>query len=93
MLLTAQPVQSEPHTATPMLSTRKGVAKPEAPLCGMSPTFPLGLASTIVDLANSPSSMFALYIFLGRWKDIITRSRFQTNICFGVVMWLVRPNN
>ena len=53
MVPTAQPAESEPQRATPVLSRRKVVA--EAPLGGMSSTFPLGLASTIVDLCNSPS--------------------------------------
>ena len=77
MVLTEQPIQSEPHRATPVLSTRRGVA--EAPLGGVSPTFPFDLASTIVaGLANSPSSMLSLSIFHGRWEDIITRLETQT---------------
>ena len=71
MVLTVQPIQREPQRATPVLSTRRGVAK--APLGGISPTFPLGLASTIVDLGNSTSSMFSLSIIHGRWENIITR--------------------
>ena len=67
MVPTAQPAESEPQRATPVLSRRKVVA--EAPLGGMSSTFPLGLASTIVDLCNSPS-MISLPIFHERWEDI-----------------------
>ena len=62
-LLTAQPVQSEPQTATMVLTITTGVT--ESPLG----TSLLGLASKFVD-PNSPSSMLFLSIFLGRWKTM-----------------------
>jgi hypothetical protein len=61
MELTAQPIQSEPQRATMVLCTTTGVA--DLPLGGVSSASPLGLASKIVDLGISPSSMLSLSIF------------------------------
>ena len=64
MVLTAQPVQNEPQSATRVLSTTTGVAVAEAPVGVISPPSVLGRASKLVELCNSPSSMPSLSISL-----------------------------
>lgn len=62
MVLTEQPVVSEPQRATIVLSTRTGVV--EAPLGGVSSTL-------FVDLGNSSSSMLSLPSFHARIRSNI----------------------
>ena len=74
MELTAQPIQSEPQRATMVLSTTTGVA--DLPLGGVFSASPLSLASKIVDLGISPSSMPSLSIFCyGRLQIVNNKMR------------------